>query len=192
MTHTITLNTYFKQNILNQILNEIKNANSKIYIMHFWFTYKPILDVVIEAHKNGLEVKILTDHRTYVNRLESNEKKFKISALEYFWEHNINAKVYNGVMMHHKVVIIDETTVITGSCNLYKESLFIHDENITIIKDCDTNKTFTKEFLNLFDTKIMTYDEIVNRKRIQQLQSIKYQLRIKLIKLLKPILRINK
>ena len=115
---------YFNQNIEEQIIEKLQQVTKEVFIMHFWFTYKPIVDVLIELSKKNIEIKVLTDHRTYSNKLENRNKTFDISALKYMWEHNIEAKVYKGIMMHNKVILIDNNITITGSCNLYKDSLF--------------------------------------------------------------------
>lgn len=98
---------YYNNKIKSYIIGKIKKARERIYILHFWFTYKEIIDLVIEKHKSGIEVLIVIDHRTYTNKLESYSKKYDISALEYFWKNGIDAKVFNGKMMHHKTIIID-------------------------------------------------------------------------------------
>ncbi len=48
--------------------------------------------------------------------------------------------------MHHKVVIIDEEIVITGSYNFSRSAEERNDENIIIIYNAEIAQEFIKEF----------------------------------------------
>ena len=59
----------------------------------------------------------------------------------------VSAKYSN--FMHHKFVIIDDSTVLTGSLNWTKMQ---HNENVVIIKHSEAIvKAFSQEFDNLYD-----------------------------------------
>jgi phosphatidylserine/phosphatidylglycerophosphate/cardiolipin synthase-like enzyme len=173
----------FDKNIEKEIIYQIRQTKKRIFIMHFWFTYKPIIDELINLKSKGVEVKILTDHRTYTNKLENKEKIYDISALKYMWENNIEAFVYKGVMMHNKVIMIDDYLTITGSANLYKESLFKHNENLIIIENKDINLIYMNKFNNLC-TSTMKLVEIKIAEKKKNMQSIKIQLKQNLRKVL--------
>jgi len=178
---------YFNKDIEAQIIKKLQQVKKEVYIMHFWFTYKPIIDILIELSRKGIEIKVLTDHRTYSNKLENINKVFKISALKYMWEHNIEAKVYKGIMMHHKVILIDNNITITGSCNLYKDSLFLHNENIIILEDTTVNRIYKNEFLSLFQNT-MTKKEIEQVELKKKLLSVKIILKNKMRNMLLKLL----
>ncbi len=59
----------------------------------------------------------------------------------------IDGNKYN---MHHKVLIIDNTTVITGSFNPTKGGDERNDENLVVIKDKRIADMFLKEFERVF------------------------------------------
>ena len=48
--------------------------------------------------------------------------------------------------MHHKVITIDEDTVITGSYNFSDNAEKGNDENIIIIRNVELAKLYNKEF----------------------------------------------
>ena len=48
--------------------------------------------------------------------------------------------------MHHKVIIIDDETVITGSYNFSRNAERSNDENILIIKNKEIAREFNREF----------------------------------------------
>ena len=52
--------------------------------------------------------------------------------------------------MHHKVFIIDNKTVITGSFNPTEGADTRNDENILIMHDKNIAQSFIKEFENLY------------------------------------------
>jgi len=51
--------------------------------------------------------------------------------------------------MHHKVIIIDNQIVITGSYNFSNNAEYENDENILIIHDPKIADLFYDEYLNL-------------------------------------------
>ncbi|NQU78507.1 hypothetical protein HQ545_01935 [Candidatus Woesearchaeota archaeon] len=53
--------------------------------------------------------------------------------------------------MHHKVLIIDNKTVVTGSFNPSKNGDEKNDENLIIIHDSDVAEKYAEEFLGVWD-----------------------------------------
>ena len=105
--------------------------------MSFSFTSQEIADALIM--KNNLDVRGIVD---------SGQSSNRFSQLKRLQEFNINAKKdKNKYKMHHKVFIIDNETVATGSFNPTSSADNKNDENIVIIHD----KNFTSAFLDEFD-----------------------------------------
>ncbi|PJF26508.1 MAG: phospholipase, partial [Phototrophicales bacterium] len=48
--------------------------------------------------------------------------------------------------LHHKVFIVDETTVITGSFNISSNATRSNDENLVIIQSPDIARLYIQEF----------------------------------------------
>lgn len=46
-----------QHDLIGIILNEINNAKERVYLMHFWFTWKPIADALIIANNKGLDIQ---------------------------------------------------------------------------------------------------------------------------------------
>jgi len=175
----------FNENILNTIESQLKQSNKNIYIMHFWFTYKPLIDLLIEKNQKGLNVKVLVDFRTYLNKLEDKNKQFDISAVEYMLNNGIDCRVFKGKMMHNKVILIDEDIVITGSANLYKESLFFHNENVIILNDKNVYTKYKDEFYRLWNNEVMNKKDIIQKIIITKSNRLKNRVKKKLINLIK-------
>jgi phosphatidylserine/phosphatidylglycerophosphate/cardiolipin synthase-like enzyme len=58
----------------------------------------------------------------------------------------------NPYLMHHKVFIVDETTVILGSFNFSQNAETENDENLLIIDDPALARTFLDEFERVYAT----------------------------------------
>ena len=123
------------------IVNLIKNAKSSIYFMAFSFTSEEIADALID--KGNLEIRGVFD---------SQQSSSKYSQLKRLQEFGVNAKKdTNKYKMHHKVFIIDNETVVTGSFNPTLSAAAKNDENIIIIHDKKIAEDFLKEFNTLWE-----------------------------------------
>ena len=134
------IENYFcpEDNCKDRIIEKLENAQKSIYFLTFSFTDQDIADELIYQSKR-IEVKGIMEER----RINMQYNKFKY--LRYY-----NVSVIpdsNPAIMHHKVFIIDEKTVILGSFNPTGAANTKNDENILIIED----ERIAKEFLEEFD-----------------------------------------
>jgi len=121
----------------NKIIKELNKANQSVYFMTFSFTHEMIGDVLVNLHEKGLDVKGVFEKSqknnwTQYDKLISNGMAVK-------WDNN----KYN---MHHKVFIIDNEIVITGSFNPSLNADLANDENILIIHNKAIAELYLKEF----------------------------------------------
>ena len=109
-----------EDNVIQEIIKTITSATSSIYVMHFWFSWKPIADALIDAHKKGVKINVLTDQRSLVKYMQDNQTTYSISVLEHLADNGIERiAVYFNHLMHHKIIIADDI-VIAGTLNLLK------------------------------------------------------------------------
>ena len=137
------IRNYFcpEDNCAYHVVEEIKKAKNSIYFMTFSFTNSRIATAIILKHYQGLDIKGVFEARQV-------SKYSKFNLLEY---QGINVKKdINKANMHHKVFIIDNQTVITGSFNPTEGADKRNDENILIIYDKNIAQSFIKEFKNLY------------------------------------------
>jgi len=124
------------------VAEEIKKAKNNIYFMTFSFTNSRIATAIILKHYQGLNIKGVFEARQV-----SKYSKFKL--LEY---QGIDVKKDNNkANMHHKVFIIDNKTVITGSFNPTAGADTRNDENILIIHDKNIANIFLQEFERVYN-----------------------------------------
>ncbi len=115
----------------------MEEADNEIYFMTFTFTHDKIGETLIEKHKEGLKIKGIfekfgkSQYSEYYD-LEDNGIDVKWDEYSYF--------------IHHKVFIIDNRTVITGSFNPTKAGDEKNDENILIIHDENIARKYLEEF----------------------------------------------
>ncbi len=132
--------TYFapENNTVSPLLSEIQAAEQSIYFMAFSFTHDILGDAMRRQFGAGVsvqgvfEARQVTEHSEYDAMLAAG-----IPVVQ-------NAK---SGMMHHKVIVIDEETVITGSYNFSKNAETKNSENLLIIKgNSDIARAYLDEF----------------------------------------------
>tara|TARA_Y100000294_G_scaffold175224_1_gene194818 strand:+ start:3780 stop:4760 length:981 start_codon:yes stop_codon:yes gene_type:complete len=133
----IILENYFcpEDNCKQQVIDTIKEAKESIYFMTFSFTDEDIADQILFKNidiKGIFEARGATASYGQYNRL----KDFGLEV----------KKDKNKKTMHHKVFIIDNKTVITGSMNPTGSGNFRNDENVLIIHNKEIASKFLEEF----------------------------------------------
>lgn len=136
----ITIKNYFcpEDDCEENVLNILKNAKKNVYFMVFSFTSDEIGDYLIS--RKDLNVKGVFEKRQAGS--EYSEYK-KMSGM--------NVKLdSNPANMHHKVFIIDEEIVITGSYNPTASGNNKNDENILVIYSFEIAEKYLKEFWKVY------------------------------------------
>ncbi len=124
-----------------KVLNELKKANQSVYFMTFSFTDDSLGDYLI-SQKDVLDIKGIFEKQQLSN----------YSEYEKMNKSNMNVIIdKNKYKLHHKVFIIDNETIITGSYNPSSNADSNNDENILIITDKDIAAKYLKEFEKLYD-----------------------------------------
>ena len=104
--------------------------------MTFSFTDEEIADAIL--------FKNLKDTRGVFEKTQAASQYSQYLRLKDF---GLNVKTdKNSAFMHHKVFIIDNKTVITGSYNPTGAGNYKNDENVVIIDDENIAKEYLKEF----------------------------------------------
>jgi phosphatidylserine/phosphatidylglycerophosphate/cardiolipin synthase-like enzyme len=138
------INVYFapEDNVEKIIHGRIARAKKSIKFMQFSFTSNTISDIIIKKFKEGIEVKGVFERKG--SRTEySQYTKMKIENIPVRLDGNRYA-------MHHKVIIIDDHIVITGSFNLSKNANWRNDENIIIIGSEEIALKYIEEFNRIY------------------------------------------
>ena len=121
----------------SKVIEETVKAQKSIYFMTFSFTNEQIADSIIK--KRGIDVRGIFD---------ASQASSKYSQLERMKGFGLDVKKdSNKYKLHHKVFIIDNETVVTGSFNPTASGDGKNDENILIFHD----KAIAEKYLDEFD-----------------------------------------
>jgi phosphatidylserine/phosphatidylglycerophosphate/cardiolipin synthase-like enzyme len=140
----VLVENYFapEDEVMDKIVAQLEKAQKSVQFMAFSFTDDRMGQVLRDKAKAGLKVQGLFEKRG--SDTEYSEygilKKQKMDVLT-------DANRY---ILHHKVVIIDEATVILGSFNFSESADESNDENILIVHDADVAESYLSEFQRLY------------------------------------------
>lgn len=138
------INAYFSpdDDVEKIIIKRIKKAKKSIRFMAFSFTSDGIGEAMIEKSREGVSVSGVFEKRGAKSK-EGEYAKMRLEGLAVRLDSN-------GGAMHHKVIIIDEERVITGSYNFSKNASRRNDENVLMIDNRDIAAQYLKEFDRIY------------------------------------------
>ena len=125
--------------VADVIVERLNDAQESIYFMAYSFTADDISEAIQSRARDGVTVAGVMDY----SQVASNQG----GEYDVFAQAGIDVRE-DGIdgLMHHKVFIIDEEIVITGSYNFSASAEDRNDENIIIIYNVDIAQEFLKEF----------------------------------------------
>ncbi|HBH86770.1 MAG TPA: hypothetical protein DDY17_04095 [Syntrophaceae bacterium] len=132
-----------KGGISKELSRLIQAAKGEISVAAYAFSSKYLGNALVTAMKRGVKVRLILD--------EDNAKK-SYTIDEWLIENGIDIrfiKVKNGCM-HHKFMIIDNTSLMTGSYNFTNDSEFRNYDAAIFINDSALLQSFTAEFTRLW------------------------------------------
>ena len=127
------------------IIEGIRSASKCIHLAMFTFTHKRLLQELILAHKRGITLKI------YLDKMQS--KGCSKQVLKALQEHKIQV-IHNKSrpLLHHKLCLIDESLLITGSLNWTQAAFKKNKELVLVINNINPKQKKTlHEILKLLD-----------------------------------------
>jgi phosphatidylserine/phosphatidylglycerophosphate/cardiolipin synthase-like enzyme len=127
-----------KDQVASRIIAQLRQATNSIRFMAFSFTHDGIAAALLERAQAGVSV-VGVFERTGSQTRFSEFGKLKEAGLEVYQDGN-------PYVMHHKVFIIDERTVILGSYNFSDNADRDNDENLLIVQNQEVARAFLAEF----------------------------------------------
>jgi phospholipase D len=142
------------------IARHISAAKESIYLQAYGITSSEIVDELIKAHNRGVKVRALLDKSNLTDKY-SKMKQMLDSGID------VSIDKVSGIA-HNKVLILDQSKVITGSFNFTKSANTRNTENVIIVND----KEIVRKYLqNWFSRKSKNEDSVPQSK----IKSNKYQ-----------------
>ena len=123
----------------NAIITELNKARKSIFFMAFSFTHQNIGQAMMDKYRAGVDVRGIFEKRGS----ETSYSQYpKMKAMGIPVKQDTNKWI-----LHHKVIIIDGETVLTGSFNFSKNAAKTNEENILIISG---NRAIAQAYLDEF------------------------------------------
>lgn len=162
------------------ISRTLEKANRSIELVLFVFSDQNLADILQKEQQQGIIIKTLID-REFIFRYYSEAldmlgvaivNKCQYEANNNPWTNAIKTvgtpNLAIGDKLHHKIAIIDDNTVITGSQNWSAAANYNNDETVLIIENKTVAKHFQQEFTRLYQNANLGLPEKIARKIKQQ------------------------
>jgi len=122
----------------NAIVPIVNSATRSIRFLTFSFTDFPLADAMSQRWKAGVDV---------AGVFEKVGSETEASELRTLMCRSVPVKQDgNSGFLHHKVIVVDERIVITGSMNYSTNAEESNDENVIIIDNADIARLYLQEF----------------------------------------------
>ncbi|MFN8534574.1 MAG: phospholipase D-like domain-containing protein [Dehalococcoidia bacterium] len=141
-----TIDTFFapQDKIAARVVAAIRQARSSIYFMAFQFTNDEIGQAMIDRSRDRVQVAGVFE-RTGSETQFSEFRRLQEAGIEVYQDGN-------PYIMHHKVIVIDERIVLTGSYNFTDNAERSNDENLLFIEDAGLARKYIEEFNRVRET----------------------------------------
>ena len=114
-----------EDDVRGALVAEMAKATNEIVIMAFSFTDKAMTEAVRQALGRQVRVVIVLDSGMATHP-GANTKELEAMGA--------NVRMSPGVLLHHKVIVVDRQTVVLGSANFSGGAFDKNDENVLIVK----------------------------------------------------------
>jgi phosphatidylserine/phosphatidylglycerophosphate/cardiolipin synthase-like enzyme len=121
----------------------IDAAQESIYFMAYSFTSDVLAEALIDRAESGVTVAGVFDNDQYHSNLGTEFDTLSSAGIDVRLDGNPR-------LMHHKVIIIDEQIVITGSYNFSNNAEQKNDENTLIIHNKDIAAEYLAEYQQIY------------------------------------------
>ena len=131
-----------EDNAMDLIVPLIKRARDSVHFMTFAFTDDEMGAELVRQARQGVDVKGV---------FESRNATSEFSEIHRLYCNGVDVREDgNPANMHHKVFIIDDQIVITGSYNFSNNSENSNDENLVFLNNTDVAATYQEEFARVW------------------------------------------
>lgn len=121
------------------IVRELNSAQQTILVQAYSFTSSPIAAALVAAARRGVRVEAVLDKSNVTGKYS--EADFLVRGGIPTWIDRLHA------IAHNKVIVIDNSTVITGSFNFTKAAEESNAENLLILRAPQLASRYTASFL---------------------------------------------
>lgn len=128
--------------VVERILEQIGGATSSIDVLAYVFTSNDIAEALLERAAAGVVVRGV---------LDGGQAMAAGGEYARLRQAGLDVRLYQGEgIMHHKVIVVDQAVVITGSYNFTRSAEEYNDEAVLVLHDPDLASWFLAEFDRLY------------------------------------------
>ena len=138
----VQVENYFapEDHVMDKLVSYVQNAKKSVHYMIYTYTDTDLANAMIAQSQAGLDVQGVIEERASTE-----------GALVPLFCAKLPVKVDgNKYTMHHKVIIIDGETVITGSFNFTKSADTVNDDNVLVIHSPAVAALYEQEFQRIY------------------------------------------
>jgi phosphatidylserine/phosphatidylglycerophosphate/cardiolipin synthase-like enzyme len=128
--------------VAKHVLQRLAAAKKSIHFMTFSYTADAISDAMIAKVKAGLVVRGVFESQN-AGGSGADFTRLKAGGVDVLSDGNC-------YILHHKVIVIDERTVITDSYNFISSAEKDNDENLVIVDDPNLARAYLDEFQRVY------------------------------------------
>lgn len=111
------------------VLETIASAKHDIQILAYAFQAPDIMQALVAAKNRGVNVRVVVDKKR-------NKGKTSKKAMDFVTSNGVELRTNDHFHIHHdKVIIVDGSTVETGSFNFAPSAETANSENVVVIRD---------------------------------------------------------
>ena len=121
----------------------METALDELLICVFTISDDRLSDAIQRAHRNGLTVRVLSDNDKLDDRGNDIER-LAASGVDVRTDHSPEH-------MHHKFMVVDGQTVLTGSYNWTRSAETRNEENLVVLDDPFLAGRFAEEFERIWN-----------------------------------------
>lgn len=138
--------TYFapEDNVLRRLVALVNGAEDSLHFMAFSFTADELADAVLAAAARGVSIRGVMDENQGLNNTGGDYLRFLQAGLDVRLDGESGS-------MHNKVLIVDETIVVTGSYNFSNSAERRNDENVLVISSPALASEYLSEFERIWE-----------------------------------------
>lgn len=129
--------------VLGRLVELVMQARQSIHFMAFSFTQDDLADAMIARASQGVSVRGVLDESQYQSNIGSEYDRLMRAGVDVRLDGNSNK-------MHHKVIVIDDQLVITGSYNFTYSAENKNDEDVLILHDPQMASAYLAEFQQIW------------------------------------------
>jgi phosphatidylserine/phosphatidylglycerophosphate/cardiolipin synthase-like enzyme len=109
------------------VVNALDQATNNVLVQAYSFTSAPIAKALVDAHRRGVKVQVILDH---------SQRTEKYSEADFLKNSGIPTLIdAQHAIAHNKIMILDDSIVLTGSFNFTRAAEEHNAENLLVIND---------------------------------------------------------